>query len=605
MLDAYIYDFFSKSSLKNSAATFCRETGMVDANGVAKSPSVIDEVKDAPQGFLYEWWQIFWDLFNARTHKEGSAVAKEYTKILADRQKEDYAYRSHAVQAARLQRMAGQNREVKREVDPNFSPFISPAMQYSPNTNAPLHNMSSEMHYDPRELKPTAHTPQYAPPAMGADASGWPGYSNQTPQFPNNTIHNGPGDYYYPANPMPSSSPQPAACKTKPSRPQPTMKNSFTDVPTSPGRTPPAGSHKNLANSFAGRISVIEGLHNYQRQMIMSEIEYNNQNKKATPSPGTSGGTASKKNMLPPSAGISPRSSTPTSASCSNLNTMNASKPKTIRRRSANSTLAPVSRSMQSSYSDDPSTPVNPPHSTNSNDPNERLVLPNSLATVSEAGPPSGGEVTDSSKKSTKKVRKPKKALAITFSNNGFSFVPPNSVPTPPNEVQQKAQFRVLNKNHAKKAQGARSSNKLSKGSADASPQVLCDDSSMTTPTFVNTLWNGNNRTQTTPHANFTFVGESGDGSAATSGPTNVDSAVGSSSGGSYHYNEPDADDLLNINSMLSMSDVTAIKGEIPPNGVIPGTESASSLHDANHQDFNLDLLDHGEPSFNFLSPRQ
>lgn len=604
MLDAYIYDFFSKSSLKNTAATFCREGGLVDVNGVAKTPSVLDEVKDAPQGFLYEWWQIFWDLFNARTHKEGSAVAKEYTKILSDKQKQEYAYRSHAVQAARLQRMAGQNGE--SPVESGLSPFVSPmpGMHYPPNyVNVPNPYVTHELNQDVHDFNVTAPT-QFVPPVMGADASGWP--VNPNHQFPTNALYHNRTNHYYAVPPTHSPSPQPIGSRSKPSRPPLAKNNSITDIPGSPVQGSPAGSYRGSSSSFAGRISVIEGLHNYQRQMIMSEIEYNNQNKKTTPSPGTSNGTTSKKRMLPPSAGILPQNGTPTSASCSSLNMMNAAKPKAVRRRSANSTLGPVSRSMQPSFSDSPSTPVNAAHPINVNEVNERLVLPNSLATVSEAVSSSGSELTDSSKKSSKKVRKPKKALAITFSNNGFSFVPPNSVPTPPNEAQQKAQFRVLGKYQAKKSQANRSSSKSAKGSSNGSPQVMGDESSMSTPTFVNTMWNSNGKVQTTPHTNFTFVGENGDISGGgPSGPPNADSALGSSSGGSYQYNETDADELLSINSMLSMPDVTAIKGEDAPNDLIPGTDTTNGLTETAHQDFNLDLLEPGEPSFNFLSPRQ
>lgn len=38
-------------------------------------------IKDAleiKRSFLNEWWQIFWDAFNAKAHKNGSKIAQEY-----------------------------------------------------------------------------------------------------------------------------------------------------------------------------------------------------------------------------------------------------------------------------------------------------------------------------------------------------------------------------------------------------------------------------------------------------------------------------------------------------------------------------------------------
>ncbi|VEU22625.1 DEKNAAC103622 [Brettanomyces naardenensis] len=37
---------------------------------------------DSPQGFLYEWWMIFWDVFNARTERGGSANAARYYQYI-------------------------------------------------------------------------------------------------------------------------------------------------------------------------------------------------------------------------------------------------------------------------------------------------------------------------------------------------------------------------------------------------------------------------------------------------------------------------------------------------------------------------------------------
>lgn len=33
---------------------------------------------DAPGGFLFEWWSVFWDIFIARTNEKHSDVAATY-----------------------------------------------------------------------------------------------------------------------------------------------------------------------------------------------------------------------------------------------------------------------------------------------------------------------------------------------------------------------------------------------------------------------------------------------------------------------------------------------------------------------------------------------
>ncbi|ONH66970.1 Transcriptional activator FLO8 [Cyberlindnera fabianii] len=81
LLNAYVYDFLIKSSLSRTAQSFIKEadipTGASTAKAVKRPPQKdllpLAISLDAPQGFLYEWWQIFWDVFNARTHRGSGA----------------------------------------------------------------------------------------------------------------------------------------------------------------------------------------------------------------------------------------------------------------------------------------------------------------------------------------------------------------------------------------------------------------------------------------------------------------------------------------------------------------------------------------------------
>eukprot|EP01018_Ginkgo_biloba_P009921 Gb_06853 [translate_table: standard] len=68
MLDVYIYDYLLKRNLHASAKAFMTE-GKVSPDPVAI---------DAPGGFLFEWWSVFWDIFIARTNEKHSEVAASY-----------------------------------------------------------------------------------------------------------------------------------------------------------------------------------------------------------------------------------------------------------------------------------------------------------------------------------------------------------------------------------------------------------------------------------------------------------------------------------------------------------------------------------------------
>ncbi|GJX36994.1 transcriptional corepressor LEUNIG [Tanacetum coccineum] len=74
MLDVYIHDYLVKRDLKASAQAFQAE-GKVSADPVAI---------DAPGGFLFEWWSVFWDIFIARTNEKHSEVAASYIEVISE-----------------------------------------------------------------------------------------------------------------------------------------------------------------------------------------------------------------------------------------------------------------------------------------------------------------------------------------------------------------------------------------------------------------------------------------------------------------------------------------------------------------------------------------
>ncbi|XP_076916000.1 transcriptional corepressor LEUNIG-like [Bidens hawaiensis] len=78
MLDVYIHDYLVKRDLKASAQAFQAE-GKVSSDPVAI---------DAPGGFLFEWWSVFWDIFIARTNEKHSEIAASYIETQLNKARE-------------------------------------------------------------------------------------------------------------------------------------------------------------------------------------------------------------------------------------------------------------------------------------------------------------------------------------------------------------------------------------------------------------------------------------------------------------------------------------------------------------------------------------
>ncbi|CAK9154431.1 unnamed protein product [Ilex paraguariensis] len=70
-LDIYIYDYLVKRKYNISAKTFQAEAQ------VSNNHTAID----APGGFLFEWWSIFWDIFIARYKRQGTSTAESYNEF--------------------------------------------------------------------------------------------------------------------------------------------------------------------------------------------------------------------------------------------------------------------------------------------------------------------------------------------------------------------------------------------------------------------------------------------------------------------------------------------------------------------------------------------
>lgn len=88
LLHAYIYDYLVKSQMLGAARHFVAEADIPCVDPVLpklpKLPLGKDDLPhltlamDAPGGFLYEWWQVFWDVFQGRQDRSANPAAAQY-----------------------------------------------------------------------------------------------------------------------------------------------------------------------------------------------------------------------------------------------------------------------------------------------------------------------------------------------------------------------------------------------------------------------------------------------------------------------------------------------------------------------------------------------
>ncbi|XP_022892870.1 transcriptional corepressor LEUNIG isoform X1 [Olea europaea var. sylvestris] len=106
MLDVYIHDYLVKRDLKASAQAFQAE-GKVSSDPVAI---------DAPGGFLFEWWSVFWDIFIARTNEKHSDVAASYieTQLAKSREQQQHQQQQHHQQQSQQPQTPQQHMQMQQ-----------------------------------------------------------------------------------------------------------------------------------------------------------------------------------------------------------------------------------------------------------------------------------------------------------------------------------------------------------------------------------------------------------------------------------------------------------------------------------------------------------
>ncbi|GAA6027426.1 hypothetical protein JCM8097_007856 [Rhodosporidiobolus ruineniae] len=81
-LHSYCYDYMRKRGWNESASRFAQDAGIDEAGWTG--PPI-----EAPQGLLYEWWSVFWDVFIARSQKAGQRNPNADIYVEAMRAKRD------------------------------------------------------------------------------------------------------------------------------------------------------------------------------------------------------------------------------------------------------------------------------------------------------------------------------------------------------------------------------------------------------------------------------------------------------------------------------------------------------------------------------------
>ena len=125
VLNTFIKDFLEKSGMEETATTF----GIENANNFlepfdkasnAEEEKILEAFK-IKRSFLNEWWQIFWDVFNAKTHKNGSTIAQEYYSFNVSRQHLDFLCRQGSMKAAFEQQMSERRGDYQMEAMQQYS----------------------------------------------------------------------------------------------------------------------------------------------------------------------------------------------------------------------------------------------------------------------------------------------------------------------------------------------------------------------------------------------------------------------------------------------------------------------------------------------------
>ncbi|KAK9706091.1 hypothetical protein RND81_07G103600 [Saponaria officinalis] len=213
MLDVYIHDYFVKRKLHASAKAFQQE-GKVSTDPVAI---------DAPGGFLFEWWSVFWDIFIARTNDKHSDAAASYLETQVSKAREhqqiqqqksqQHQQQQIQMQQILLQRQAQQQQQQHQQqqqqqrrdgtqiLNGNSSGITNsdPLMRQNPGGTA--NAMATKMYEEKLKLPPQRDPSEDIKPRFGDNVGPMLDQNHASMlksaavggQYPGQTLHGAPG----------------------------------------------------------------------------------------------------------------------------------------------------------------------------------------------------------------------------------------------------------------------------------------------------------------------------------------------------------------------------------------------------------------------------
>ncbi|RIB20436.1 hypothetical protein C2G38_2179296 [Gigaspora rosea] len=85
LLDVYVYDYLKRNRATKTAIAYLKECDILQSFIINESSYVdttslpdVDVPTQASEGFLYEWWTVFWDIYSAKLNHSGTVDMHNY-----------------------------------------------------------------------------------------------------------------------------------------------------------------------------------------------------------------------------------------------------------------------------------------------------------------------------------------------------------------------------------------------------------------------------------------------------------------------------------------------------------------------------------------------
>ena len=179
LLNIFIKDFLDKSGMSKTGKIFEMEQGGEIKQDydflIDMERNSINDALEIKRSFLNEWWQIFWDAFNAKAHKNGSKIAQEYYSFNISRKNLDFLCRQASMKAAFEQQILEKKGEYQKEAfkqqagNPlGFNPFFGAGFESFQNPLQPQSGSQQQPNTSQSISNPRSNEFQYSPSKHGS-----------------------------------------------------------------------------------------------------------------------------------------------------------------------------------------------------------------------------------------------------------------------------------------------------------------------------------------------------------------------------------------------------------------------------------------------------